>query len=402
MTAAELRGASRPSLDEALGWVGSRVDDIYGTGVGRLEDVWIDPGTGMPRWLLVKEGRFGGRTTLIPFEDATAGAGHVWIPYERDIVREAPAVQPGAPLTKHLEAQLREHYASATADSHEHQGRQGQRQPAPVAAAAATREPRKDERLGSALGYASQAAEVNENLHRSGSQYQRQTAESEQHQFAETDRSNDAAEQQRRPEQAWPAAHGAISSQPPASFGSQHREMQPSPDRQGYEQQSPTYPPPAPMYPPHRAPAAAAYGQAPPQTQQPEQRGEQQWAPQPTWRPPSYPPPQLQPAPVRAPEAEQPGSTLPPPMQLREMAPSPSPVPAPEQPDHRPEEAPEDPEPQRQKAQPSAEADGDHAAVPVIHALDQPQRVEIELTGTIKISGDLTGFSLNPAEQDSE
>lgn len=115
MIAAELRGGSKPSLTEALGWIGSRVDDIYGTGVGRLEDVWIDPGTGAPRWLLVKEGRFGGRTTLIPFEDATAGAGHVWIPYERDVVREAPAVEAGAPLTQQVEAALRRHYASNTA-----------------------------------------------------------------------------------------------------------------------------------------------------------------------------------------------------------------------------------------------------------------------------------------------
>ena len=112
MIAAELRGGSKPSLNEALGWIGSRVDDIYGANVGRLEDVWIDPGTGMPRWLLVKEGRFGGHTTLIPFEDATAGAGHVWVPYEREVVREAPEIEPGAPLTHGVEASLRNHYAT--------------------------------------------------------------------------------------------------------------------------------------------------------------------------------------------------------------------------------------------------------------------------------------------------
>ena len=95
MIAAELRGGNKPSLNEALGWIGSRVDDIYGASVGRLEDVWIDPGTGVPRWLLIKEGRFGGRTTLIPFEDATAGAGHVWVPYEREVVRDAPEIEPG-------------------------------------------------------------------------------------------------------------------------------------------------------------------------------------------------------------------------------------------------------------------------------------------------------------------
>lgn len=120
MIAAELRGGSKPSLNEALGWIGSRVDDIYGANVGRLEDVWIDPGTGVPRWLLVKEGRFGGRTTLIPFEDATAGAGHVWVPYERDVVRSAPEIEPGAPLTQHVEASLRTHYAANVPSSISH------------------------------------------------------------------------------------------------------------------------------------------------------------------------------------------------------------------------------------------------------------------------------------------
>jgi sporulation protein YlmC with PRC-barrel domain len=115
MIAAELRGGNRPSLNEALGWIGLRVDDIYGVAIGRLEDVWIDPGTGEPRWLLVKEGRFGGRSTLVPFSDATAGEGSVWIPYERDVVREAPQIEPGVPLTQQVEATLRNHYAANAA-----------------------------------------------------------------------------------------------------------------------------------------------------------------------------------------------------------------------------------------------------------------------------------------------
>ena len=80
MIAAELRGGNKPSLNEALGWIGSRVDDVYGASVGRLEDVWIDPGTGVPRWMLFKECRYGGRSTLVPISDATAGAGHDWEP----------------------------------------------------------------------------------------------------------------------------------------------------------------------------------------------------------------------------------------------------------------------------------------------------------------------------------
>ena len=128
MIAAELRGGNKPSLNEALGWIGSRVDDIYGAAIGRLEDVWIDPGTGAPRWLLVKEGRFGGRSTLVPFGDATAGAGHVWVPYERDVVREAPQIEPGAPLTQQVEATLRNHYA-ANAAAAVSQGARSAREP---------------------------------------------------------------------------------------------------------------------------------------------------------------------------------------------------------------------------------------------------------------------------------
>lgn len=110
MVAAGPRGGDKPSLNEALGWIGSRVDDVFGNNVGRLDDVWIDPGTGQPRWLLVSEGRFGGRSTLIPFDDATAGAGHVWIPYEREVVRAAPEVDTDGPLTQQLEAELRHHF----------------------------------------------------------------------------------------------------------------------------------------------------------------------------------------------------------------------------------------------------------------------------------------------------
>ncbi len=130
MIAAELRGGNKPSLNDALGWIGSRVDDIYGAAIGRLEDVWIDPGTGAPRWLLVKEGRFGGRSTLVPFGDATAGAGHVWVPYERDVVREAPQIEPGAPLTQQVEATLRNHYA-ANAAAAVSQGARSARDPRP-------------------------------------------------------------------------------------------------------------------------------------------------------------------------------------------------------------------------------------------------------------------------------
>jgi hypothetical protein len=79
----ELRGSTLPNLREALGWVGYRVDDLYGANVGRLEDIWVDPRDGTPRWILVREARrFGGRHTLDTdlahaLREHFAGAGRV-------------------------------------------------------------------------------------------------------------------------------------------------------------------------------------------------------------------------------------------------------------------------------------------------------------------------------------
>ncbi|MGI8460446.1 MAG: PRC-barrel domain-containing protein [Solirubrobacterales bacterium] len=109
----ELRGSARPTLQQALRWIGSRVDDIYGASIGKLEDIWMDPDSGEPLWLLVRDGRIGGRHTLVPFAQAASGAGHVWIPFEREVVRGAPAVRPSAPLSHELSDTLRRYYAES-------------------------------------------------------------------------------------------------------------------------------------------------------------------------------------------------------------------------------------------------------------------------------------------------
>ncbi len=83
-TTQRLYGAIRPGLAEARTWIGSRVTDSLGSGLGRLEDVWVDADSGEPAWLLLREGRFGSnRHKLVPFDGSTAGGGQVWLPFER-------------------------------------------------------------------------------------------------------------------------------------------------------------------------------------------------------------------------------------------------------------------------------------------------------------------------------
>jgi hypothetical protein len=99
-----------PDLNEALSWIGFRVDDVYGARVGKVEDIYVDHDRGTPHWILTKMGRFGDSHALIPLLDAVAGAGHVWVPYEKDLIRRAPQIAIGAPVAQEREALLCAHY----------------------------------------------------------------------------------------------------------------------------------------------------------------------------------------------------------------------------------------------------------------------------------------------------
>ena len=114
-TTHRLYGATKPGLTEAREWIGSRVTDSLGSGLGRLEDVWVDADSGDPAWLLIREGRFGnGRYKLVPFDGATAGGGQVWLPYERSVVRGSPDIGEQEILTAVLGERLRAHYPDST------------------------------------------------------------------------------------------------------------------------------------------------------------------------------------------------------------------------------------------------------------------------------------------------
>ena len=64
---------AEPTVEEAQGWVGSRLDEIGGAGVGKIEGVYVDAVTGEPEWLLARIGHFG-RHGLVPVRYAAAAA----------------------------------------------------------------------------------------------------------------------------------------------------------------------------------------------------------------------------------------------------------------------------------------------------------------------------------------
>lgn len=102
-------------LDEARRWGGFRLDDISGETVAKVESIYVDAGTGEPRWLQVKLGFFG-KHCLVPVADAVGGAGRVWLPYEREWIRQAPDARPGKPLDQQAELALCTYWGFAAAN----------------------------------------------------------------------------------------------------------------------------------------------------------------------------------------------------------------------------------------------------------------------------------------------
>ena len=93
-------------MPDALSWLGMRIDDAYGARVGEVRDVYLEA-DGSARWIFT-----GRHRVLIPAREAIAGAGRVWVPYERELIEGAPRVWSLTEVTPVLEAMTRRWYAA--------------------------------------------------------------------------------------------------------------------------------------------------------------------------------------------------------------------------------------------------------------------------------------------------
>ena len=107
----EATGSNLPPLgaEEVAQWVDYRVDDIAGQSVARVQGLLVDTNSGQPTWLAVKLGRFG-KTVPLLVSECAAAAGRIWTPHDREVIRGAPAVDPGLPLNRDQEMQVLDYY----------------------------------------------------------------------------------------------------------------------------------------------------------------------------------------------------------------------------------------------------------------------------------------------------
>lgn len=99
----------QPSLDDVKQWIGYRVDEVSGHSVAKVEGLFVDQESGEPAYILAKLGRFG-KVVPISIRECASAAGRVWVPHDREVIRNAPAVDPGMPLNREQELQVLQYY----------------------------------------------------------------------------------------------------------------------------------------------------------------------------------------------------------------------------------------------------------------------------------------------------
>ncbi|HWI06130.1 MAG TPA: PRC-barrel domain-containing protein, partial [Solirubrobacteraceae bacterium] len=93
-----------------VAWEGQTVLDRDGAKIGKIEEVFLVEETGRPEWGLVKVGRLKGHTTLVPLTRARFEKDGVKIHVHKDVISNAPEIDPDAePSQQQVEA-LYHHY----------------------------------------------------------------------------------------------------------------------------------------------------------------------------------------------------------------------------------------------------------------------------------------------------
>jgi len=102
---------ARPSIAEAMTWVGAEVAELGGDNVGQVQGVFVDADSGEPAWLVARLGRRRrARVVAVPFANCAGAAFGVWVAQEGDAIRSAPVVDPTRPLRREHELTICAHF----------------------------------------------------------------------------------------------------------------------------------------------------------------------------------------------------------------------------------------------------------------------------------------------------
>jgi uncharacterized protein (TIGR02271 family) len=99
-----------PDIDTVRTWEARTMVDRDGGRIGPIDAIYLDDETGEPEWALVTTGLFGTKASFVPLAQATEADGDVGVPYDKQLVKDAPRIDPDGHLSEAEERQLWRHY----------------------------------------------------------------------------------------------------------------------------------------------------------------------------------------------------------------------------------------------------------------------------------------------------
>jgi uncharacterized protein (TIGR02271 family) len=96
--------------DEILSQRGEDLYDSHGEKIGTIEEIYLDNESDEPEWALVKTGLFGTKSSFVPLRNASRDGDTLSVPFEKEQVKDAPAIDTDAELSQREEADLYRHY----------------------------------------------------------------------------------------------------------------------------------------------------------------------------------------------------------------------------------------------------------------------------------------------------
>jgi uncharacterized protein (TIGR02271 family) len=99
-----------PDLDTVRSWQGATMVDPDGDKIGNIDAIYVDDQTGEPEWALVNTVLFGTKSSFVPLAQASSSGDQVQVPYDKQLVKDAPRVDTDQHLSEAEEEQLWAHY----------------------------------------------------------------------------------------------------------------------------------------------------------------------------------------------------------------------------------------------------------------------------------------------------
>lgn len=130
------------STEEIRRWTGKKVYDPTGEKIGTVDDFYLDKVSHEPEWLLVKRDFLGLREALVPFGHVELTRDRVVVPYDKEIVENAPRPGIDGRLEDEEELKLFEYYGLPQSESLRPPGQVGAGEGAPEVAIAEAAAPR--------------------------------------------------------------------------------------------------------------------------------------------------------------------------------------------------------------------------------------------------------------------